>query len=128
MTTKGKRHPWSVERRLEFIEFRLFWEGGVNRADLIDAFGISVPQASKDLSLYQERAPGNVVYDKSAKRYEHLTYDEVIERKLNVMDTAAIALCRDHGMPMRIYDMTREGDLMRIMKGQAIGTLVDRGR
>jgi uridylate kinase len=66
--------------------------------------------------------------DKTAKRYEHLTYDEVIERKLNVMDTAAIALCRDHGMPMRIYDMTREGDLMRIMKGQNIGTLVDRGR
>ena len=63
-----------------------------------------------------------------AKRYEHLTYDEVIERKLNVMDTAAIALCRDHGMPMRIYDMTRAGDLMRIMKGDAIGTLVDRGK
>src|SRR4029079_1545530 len=60
---------WGVERRLEFIEFRLFWEGGVNRADLIDTFGISVPQASKDLSLYQEQAPGNVVYDKSAKRY-----------------------------------------------------------
>ena len=69
MTTRGRRVPWGVERRLEFIEFRLFWEGGVNRADLIDAFGISVPQASKDLSLYQERAPGNVVYDKSAKRY-----------------------------------------------------------
>lgn len=60
---------WGVEQRLEFIEFRLFWEGGVNRADIIDMFGVSVPQASKDLSLYQERAPGNVVYDKSAKRY-----------------------------------------------------------
>jgi uridylate kinase len=64
--------------------------------------------------------------DKSAKRYEHLGYDEVIQRKLDVMDTAAIALCRDHGMPMRIYDMSREGDLMRIMQGKAIGTLVDR--
>ena len=63
---------------------------------------------------------------KDAKRYEHLTYDEVIERKLNVMDTAAIALCRDHGMPMRIYDMTRAGDLMRIMQGKNIGTLVDK--
>jgi len=41
----------------------------VNLADLIDTFGISVPQASKDLALYQEQAPGNVVYDKSAKRY-----------------------------------------------------------
>jgi hypothetical protein len=60
---------WGVEQRLEFIEFRLFWEGGVNRSDIIDRFGVSVPQASKDLTLYQERAPGNVIYDKSAKRY-----------------------------------------------------------
>ncbi|WP_213286700.1 YafY family protein [Bradyrhizobium sp. sGM-13] len=69
MTKELKHVRWGVERRLEFIEFRLLWEGGVNRADLIDTFGISVPQASKDLSLYQEQAPGNVVYDKSAKRY-----------------------------------------------------------
>src|SRR5215467_1554315 len=67
MGEQGMR--WGVEQRLEFIEFRLFWEGGVNRADLINMFGISVPQSSKDLSLYQEQAPGNVVYDKSAKRY-----------------------------------------------------------
>lgn len=60
---------WGVERRLEFIEFRLFWEGGVNRSDIIDLFDVSVPQASKDLTLYQERAPQNAVYDKSAKRY-----------------------------------------------------------
>ncbi|MDT3379608.1 transcriptional regulator [Labrys neptuniae] len=60
---------WGVEQRLEFIEFRLFWEGGVRRKDIIDMFGVSVPQASKDLTLYQEQAPGNVDYDKSAKRY-----------------------------------------------------------
>jgi predicted DNA-binding transcriptional regulator YafY len=60
---------WGVEQRLEFIEFRLFWEGGVRRADIINMFGVSVPQASKDLTLYQVRAPGNVEYDKSAKRY-----------------------------------------------------------
>jgi predicted DNA-binding transcriptional regulator YafY len=60
---------WGVERRLEFIEFRLFWEGGVNRSDIIEMFGVSVPQASKDLTLYQERAPHNALYDKSAKRY-----------------------------------------------------------
>ncbi|WP_353204701.1 WYL domain-containing protein [Sphingomonas sp.] len=60
---------WGVERRLEFIEFRLFWEGGVNRSDIIDMFDVSVPQASKDLTLYQERAPHNALYDKSAKRY-----------------------------------------------------------
>lgn len=60
---------WGVEKRLEFIEFRLFWEGGINRADIIEQFGVSVPQASKDLTLYEEKAPGNLQYDKSAKRY-----------------------------------------------------------
>ena len=60
---------WGVERRLEFIEFRLYWEGGVNRSDITDAFDVSVPQASKDLTLYQDRAPCNAIYDKSAKRY-----------------------------------------------------------
>ncbi|NMZ24834.1 transcriptional regulator [Pseudomonas proteolytica] len=60
---------WGVGRRLEFIEFRLFWEGAINRADLVEVFGVSVPQASKDLTLYQERAPGNMEYDTSGKRY-----------------------------------------------------------
>ena len=62
--------------------------------------------------------------DATATRYDRLSYDEVIERKLAVMDTAAIALCRDDRMPMRIYDMTVPGNLMRIMHGEPIGTLV----
>ena len=60
---------WGVERRLEFIEFRLSWEGGVRRSDIMAAFRVSEPQASKDLTLYQERAPDNAVYDKVSKRY-----------------------------------------------------------
>lgn len=60
---------WSVERRLEFIEFRLFWEGHVNRGDLMDAFGVSVNQASTDLNRYIGMAPDNMVYDKSARAY-----------------------------------------------------------
>ena len=66
--------------------------------------------------------------DQTATRYERLTYDQVIERKLAVMDTAAIALCRDNKLPLRIYDMSREGDLMRIVRGEAVGTLVDTGK
>jgi hypothetical protein len=69
MSDSSTALKWGVERRLEFIEFRLFWEGGVNRSDIIDMFDVSVPQASKDLTLYQERAPNNAVYDKRAKRY-----------------------------------------------------------
>ena len=59
---------WGVERRLEFIEFRLYWEGRINRADIVDQFGVSVPQASKDLSRYQELAPDNIAYDRREKR------------------------------------------------------------
>ncbi|MGP0106263.1 WYL domain-containing protein [Rhodoblastus sp.] len=69
MTEAGATLKWGVGRRLEFIEFRLFWESSINRADLVEAFGVSVPQASKDLTLYQERAPGNMEYDTRAKRY-----------------------------------------------------------
>ena len=66
---KNRKIRWGVEKRLEFIEFRLFWEGGINRSDIMERFGVSVPQASKDLSLYEERAPGNLVYDRREKRY-----------------------------------------------------------
>jgi predicted DNA-binding transcriptional regulator YafY len=60
---------WGVERRLEFVEFRLYWEGYVNRSDLSDLFGVSAQQASTDLNRYLDLAPGNMRYDKSAKRY-----------------------------------------------------------
>lgn len=60
---------WGIERRLEFIDFRLFWEGRINRSDLTDQFGISTPQASADLARYQELAPANLTYDASLKRY-----------------------------------------------------------
>lgn len=63
------RINWGVGRRLEFIEFRLSWEGGVRRSDIVSTFKVSEPQASKDLTMYQERAPGNAVYDKVQKRY-----------------------------------------------------------
>jgi hypothetical protein len=65
-TRRPRRGP---EQRLEFIEFRLFWEGGVNRSDLIEQFGVSVPQASNDLTGYRELAPENVTYDLNGKRY-----------------------------------------------------------
>ncbi|MBW7055597.1 WYL domain-containing protein [Paracoccus bogoriensis] len=60
---------WGIEQRLEFIEFRLFWEGHVNRSDLMDQFGVSANQASTDLNRYIGFAPDNMVYDKSARTY-----------------------------------------------------------
>lgn len=60
---------WSVEQRLGFIERRLYWDGRINRADLMNHFAISVPQASADLKMYDTRAPGNLAYDLRAKTY-----------------------------------------------------------
>ncbi|MCC5864033.1 MAG: UMP kinase [Wenzhouxiangella sp.] len=59
-----------------------------------------------------------------AVRYDQLGYDEVIERKLAVMDTNAIVLCRDQSMPIRIIDLNRAGDLDRLIRGEHVGTLV----
>lgn len=60
---------WGPERRREFIDFRLQWDGRINRAELVDHFGISIQQASADLARYSELAPDNLLYDKSAKVY-----------------------------------------------------------
>ena len=60
---------WSQERRLQFIDFRLQWDGRLNRSDLTSFFKISVPQASADIGLYKEIAPGNLDYDASSRTY-----------------------------------------------------------
>ncbi len=65
-----ERLRWGVRRRLEFIDFRLFWDGRFNRSDMAKTFGISPQQASADVGQYQKIAPGNVTYDPSQKTYK----------------------------------------------------------
>ena len=60
---------WGTERRLAFIEHRLFWLGEINRADLAERFDVSMSQASADIARYLARNPRGIHYDKSAKRY-----------------------------------------------------------
>lgn len=60
-----------------------------------------------------------------AKKYEHLTYDEVLDKKLGVMDLTAICLCRDHEMPLRVFNMNKRGALLDLMLGANEGTLVE---
>ncbi|MDN6319833.1 MAG: UMP kinase [Marinobacter sp.] len=63
--------------------------------------------------------------DPSAQRYDNLTYDEVLDKKLGVMDLTAICLARDQGMPLRVFDMERSGALTRIVTGEKEGTLIE---
>jgi len=60
----------------------------------------------------------------NAKRYESLTYDQVLDQRLNVMDQTAIVLCRDHRLPLRVFNMNDPGALVRASRGEDIGTLV----
>lgn len=68
-TKSEKKAKWNVKKRLEFIEFRLFWTARLNRKDLIDTFGISAQQASADISTYEQLAPENLDYDPGQKSY-----------------------------------------------------------
>jgi uridylate kinase len=121
-------------RHLEKGRITIFAAGTGNPFFTTDsAAALRAVEVGAELMLKATKVDG--VYDRDpkldpeAKRFERLTYDDVITRDLKVMDTAAIALCRDYDIPLRIYDMSREGDLMRIIQGEPIGTLVHgRGR
>ncbi|OEC35875.1 WYL domain-containing protein [Pseudomonas cuatrocienegasensis] len=69
-TSKGRQGArWGQERRLEFIDYRLRWDGQINRSSLTDFFGISVPQASLDITEYAKLAESNLEYDTRARVY-----------------------------------------------------------
>ncbi|ERJ19920.1 uridylate kinase [Salinisphaera shabanensis T35B1] len=93
------------------------------------AASLRAVEINADLMLKATKVDGiysaDPMRDSSAKRYTHLTYDEVIDQRLSVMDTTAIVLCRDNGMPLRVFDINRAGDLARIVAGEDVGTLVD---
>ena len=64
----------------------------------------------------------------NAVKYEHLTYDEVLDKKLGVMDLTAICLCREHNMPLRVFKMAKSGALLSIVMGGNEGTLIEEGK
>ncbi len=67
------------------------------------------------------------VRDPEAVFYPNLTYDRALAENLQVMDATAIVLCRDNGMPLRIMNINDPGALMRLLRGEAIGSLVEKG-
>ena len=63
--------------------------------------------------------------DPTAERYERISYLQVIERSLKVMDATAITLCMDNKLPIVVFDLLREGNLRRVIMGEAVGTTVE---
>jgi len=62
--------------------------------------------------------------DPSATRYTRLTFDRVLTEKLAVMDATAIVMCRDNNLPLQVFNLNNAGDLMRIVQGEDVGTVV----
>lgn len=79
-------------------------------------------KATKVKGVYS--ADPNKVAD--AVFYPRLTYDEAIDQRLNVMDTTALVLCRDNNLPMRVMNVFEPGAVMRLMRGEDIGSLIER--
>lgn len=65
--------------------------------------------------------------DPSAVKYDELTFDKALEEHLKVMDQTAFALCRDGNMPVVVFDMNTRGNLLRLIRGEKVGTLVHNG-
>ena len=63
--------------------------------------------------------------DPTATRYDRISFNEVYEKGLNVMDMTAITLCNENKLPIVVFNMNKSGNLMRLMEGEDVGTLVD---
>jgi uridylate kinase len=116
-------------RHLEKGRVTVFAAGTGNPFFTTDsAAALRAIEIGADLLIKATKVDGVYAADPSkhpeAQRFERVSYEQVIQDDLRVMDTAAIALCRDYNMPLRIYNMNRAGDLMRMMRGEAVGTLV----
>ena len=64
------------------------------------------------------------LHNRQATHYTRLTFDKVLNDKLNVMDATAIVMCRDNRLPLRVFNLNNAGDLPRIVRGEDLGTLV----
>jgi uridylate kinase len=85
-------------------------------------------EINADLVLKATKVDGvytaDPMVDKAATKYDRLSYDEVLERQLGVMDLTAICLVRDHDMPVRVFAMEQSGALRNVIMGHDEGTLI----
>ena len=92
------------------------------------AASLRAAEIEAEIVLKSTRVDG--VYDDdpekntSAKLYEKLTYKEVLDKKLSVMDLTAITLCEENNMPIRVFNGTKDGNIFKVLKGENMGTII----
>ena len=116
-------------RHLEKQRVVIFAAGTGNPFFTTDsAASLRAIEISADVMLKATKVDGiysaDPVKDPQALRYERLTYDDALTRKLQVMDATALVMCREHNLPLKVFNINRDGDLVRIVCGENIGTTV----
>ena len=118
-------------RHLEKGRVVIFGAGSGNPYFSTDtAVALRAAEIEADVILLAKNVDG--VYDKDpnkfadAKKYDKLTYMEVIEQGLQVMDTTATTLCMDNNIPILVFGISEEGNIKKVMEGQKIGTIVSK--
>jgi uridylate kinase len=116
-------------RHLEKGRVTIFAAGTGNPFFTTDtAASLRAIEIGADLLLKATKVDGiydsDPVVNPSARRYDRLTYDQVLDGRLNVMDATAIVLCRDHNLPLRVFNLNEAGALVRVARGEEVGTLV----
>lgn len=123
---------YTKERALTLLEkgYVVIMAGGTGNPYFTTDTGASLRavEIEADIMLKGTRVDG--IYtadpekDPTAKKFESISYDEVLQRNLRVMDLTATVLCRENNMPIYVFDMDTVGNLQRVIEGEQIGTLV----
>jgi uridylate kinase len=116
-------------RHLEKGRIAIFAAGTGNPFFTTDtAAALRAIEISADVLLKATKVNGvysdDPVRNPKAQHYPRLTFDRVLNEKLNVMDATAIVMCRDNHLPLRVFNLNNSGDLTRIVRGEDVGTLV----
>jgi len=119
-------------RHLEKGRVTIFAAGTGNPFFTTDtAASLRAIEINADLLLKATKVNGiysdDPVKNPKAERYARLTFERVLTDRLNVMDATAIVMCRDNNLPLRVFDLTKPGELLRIVRGEEVGTLVTNG-
>ncbi|MEJ7778025.1 MAG: uridine monophosphate kinase, partial [Daejeonella sp.] len=116
-------------RHLEKGRIVIFGAGTGNPYFTTDtAASLRAVEINADVVLKGTRVDGiytaDPLKDPSATRFNEITFSDVYQKNLNVMDMTAITLCQENNLPIIVFDMNKPGNFMRIAKGEPIGTLV----
>ena len=127
--------PFVLRRTIRYLEeghIVIFAGGTGNPYFSTDtAASLRAAQIKADAILKGTKVDGvydsDPVHNPIAKKFDTITYNDVLERGLNVMDATAIAMCRDNRIPIVVFNLTTEGELMRVVNGASVGTIVKEG-